>query len=104
MTSLITKATVIFLLFLFAVSAAFAQTGETYFEAGNKKYNLGDYKGALLDYNKAIELNPKDADYYFNAGVAKILWGQKDSGCMDLSKAGEMGVFKAYYVIKKFCN
>jgi len=33
-----------------------------------------------------------------------MLLGQKDSGCLDLSKAGELGYFKAYETIKKYCN
>jgi len=30
--------------------------------------------------------------------------GQKDSGCLDLSKAGELGKFEGYEAIKKYCN
>ena len=33
--------------------------------------NLEDYKGAIQDYNKAIEINPNDADAYNNRGNAK---------------------------------
>jgi hypothetical protein len=36
--------------------------------------------------------------------VTKILLGQKESGCLDLSKAGELGSEKAYESIKQFCN
>jgi len=54
--------------------------------------------------NKAIELDPKDTDAYSNRGVAKLILGQKDSGCLDFSKAGELGYAKAYEAIKEFCN
>jgi hypothetical protein len=30
--------------------------------------------------------------------------GDKNGGCLDLSKAGELGIEKAYEIIKKFCN
>jgi len=30
--------------------------------------------------------------------------GQKDSGCLDLSKAGEMGYMNAYDAIKEYCQ
>jgi len=36
--------------------------------------------------------------------LAKLGLGQKESGCLDLSKAGELGSEKAYEVIKEFCN
>ncbi len=75
-----------------------------YFNRGNAKYELEDYRGAIADYSKAIEINPNDADAYGNRGIAMIKLGQKDSGCLDLSKAGELGYFDAYDVIKEYCN
>jgi hypothetical protein len=41
---------------------------------------------------------------YNNRAFAKFLLGQKESGCMDLSKAGELGHGEAYEAIKKFCK
>jgi len=41
---------------------------------------------------------------YHNRGFAKIKLGQKDSGCQDLSKAGEMGDMDAYDLIKEHCQ
>ena len=51
-----------------------------------------------------MKLAPNNADVYSNRGFAKIALGQKDSGCLDLSKAGEMGFFEAHETIKKYCN
>ena len=36
-----------------------------------QKMSLKQHKEAIADYDKAIELNPKDADAYYNRGVAK---------------------------------
>ncbi|HEX2975602.1 MAG TPA: tetratricopeptide repeat protein, partial [Bacteroidales bacterium] len=41
-----------------------------YYNRGYCKKSLGDLKGAIEDYNKAIELEP-DTSYYFNRGMAK---------------------------------
>ena len=68
------------------------------------KYKIGDYLGAINDYSKAIELDPKFADAYYNRGLAKLGLSKKESGCLDLSKAGELGYAEAYEMIKKYCN
>lgn len=75
----------------------------TYYNRGNAKSDLKDYRGAIEDYTKTIDLIgfPKA---YLTRGLAKIKLGQKDSGCLDLSKAGELGLTEAYGVIKKFCQ
>lgn len=67
------------------------------------KSQLGDYRGAIQDYNKTLELSPKDASSYFNRGLVRIQIKDLD-GCLDLSKAGELGFVGAYDAIRKFCN
>lgn len=42
-----------------------------------EKSSLGDYAGAIADYTKAIELDPKDAVAYFFRGIAKHKLRQK---------------------------
>ena len=42
-----------------------------YFESGKAKFEAGDYAGAIDDYSKAIELDPNNAQAYFNRGLAK---------------------------------
>ncbi|MEK6783296.1 MAG: tetratricopeptide repeat protein [Bacteroidota bacterium] len=71
---------------------------------GLAKSALQDYRGAIEDFNKAIELNPDDSKPYFSRGLAKLKIGQKDSGCLDFSKSGELGNETAYETIKKYCN
>ena len=97
---------VIFVLIIFfslSISCQ-SQTAEEFFEKGIAKANLHDYKGAISDYNKAIEINSDYAEAYYNRGITKIYLGQKDSGCLDLSKAGELGSSQSYEAIKKYCN
>lgn len=42
--------------------------------------------------------------YYYYRGIAKLNSNQIDSGCLDLSKAGELGYKEAYVLIKKYCQ
>jgi tetratricopeptide (TPR) repeat protein len=83
---------------------AYGQTADEYFNRAFDKANLEDDRGAIDDYSKAIELNPNDTMAYYNRGISKLILGQKDEGCVDLSKAGELGYYEAYDMIKKFCN
>jgi tetratricopeptide (TPR) repeat protein len=71
---------------------------------GEIKYNLKDYKGAIIDLTMAVKNNPKDKYAWYYMGWSKLLSGQKDSGCLDLRKSGELGYEKAYNVIRKYCN
>ena len=65
---------------------------------------LIDYSGAIEDFTKVIDINPKNADSYYNRGLLLMINNQKDKGCMDLSKAGELGLSKAYEAIKINCQ
>jgi len=48
---------------------------EEYYDSGVEKANSGDYEGAIKDYDKAIEINPKHAEAYYNRGLAKAYLG-----------------------------
>ena len=39
-----------------------------YFDSAEIKHNRGDYRGAIADYDKAIELDPNYALAYTNRG------------------------------------
>ena len=79
-------------------------SAKTYSERATCFFYLKNYDLALADFKKAIELEPQNYIYYFNRGLLELQIGQKESGCADLSKAGELGYFKAYEMIKKYCN
>lgn len=53
------------LVFVFAVSASFAQeTADDFFNRAVDRQKDGDPDGAIADYTKVIELDPKDADRF----------------------------------------
>ncbi|MCQ2229573.1 MAG: tetratricopeptide repeat protein [Bacteroidales bacterium] len=60
------------------------------------------YTEAMESLNKAIELNKDFAEAYFNRGIINIYLGNEKEGADDLSKAGELGIHKAYNVIKRY--
>jgi tetratricopeptide (TPR) repeat protein len=77
---------------------------KAYYDRGFSKLNLQDYRGAIVDCNNALIINPIYAEAYFVRGAAYVLIGQINTGCIDLSKAGELGYIEAYEVIKQYCK
>jgi tetratricopeptide (TPR) repeat protein len=61
-----------------------------YAERGNRKYGSNDYAGAVLDYDKAIELNPGDASAYCFRGSAKDDLQDYAGAILDYNKAIEL--------------
>ncbi len=57
-----------------------------------------------IRFNKAIEINPNYKNAYFKNGQAKIKLKQKESACLDFSKAGELEKKEDYEMINKYCN
>ena len=62
-------------------------SAETYLTWGNTKYGLGDYKGAIADYDTAIRLKPDLAEAYNNRGSAKAKPGQHFAAITDYDTA-----------------
>ncbi len=61
-----------------------------------------DYAHAIDDYTAALKANPRLAEAYYNRGLCRILSNHKTEGIQDLSRAGELGLYGAYSVIKKY--
>jgi tetratricopeptide (TPR) repeat protein len=76
-----------------------------YYDRAVTKVSLKKYNESLPDFDMAIKLKlPAPELAYIGRGKIKILLGRKESGCLDLSKAGELGSVEAYGLIKKYCN
>jgi tetratricopeptide (TPR) repeat protein len=63
-----------------------------------------DYQAAVVNYTKAIELEEDFSEAYFNRALTYLLLNQRDKAINDLSKAGELGIYKAYSILKKLQN
>ena len=67
------------------------------------KYNLKDYKEAINDFNKVIELDPHYADAYYNRGISKYYTNDLNGACEDAKKSRSLG-FDASELIQISCN
>ena len=83
----LTSATVVMLA---APEPAHAESAAFYYNRGIDKYDNGDYYGAISDYNKAIEINPRYAKAYVNRGIAKRKSGDNYGAISDYNKAIEI--------------
>ncbi len=61
-----------------------------------------DFKTGIAQYSKAIEADADFAEAYFNRGLTYIFIGEEEKGLADLSKAGELGIYRAYNLIQRF--
>ena len=61
-----------------------------------------DYGRAIEDYTRAIAIDANMAEAYYNRGLCAVYRKQLDAGLADLSKAGELGLYSAYSIIKKY--
>ncbi len=72
-----------------------------YYNKANVYCSLKDYKSALEYYSKAIEIDPDFAEAYFNRGLNYFYLNEKLPGSIDVSKSGELGVYKSYNILKR---
>ena len=75
-----------------------------YFDLGNLHCLSEQLVEAIEDYGMAIKLYPYMGDAYLNRGLALIYLKDMEKGCIDLSRAGELGVADAYSIIGKYCE
>ena len=75
-----------------------------YYNLGNLYCLSSEHINSIENYTKAIELYPYMGDAYFNRGLVLIYLKDKEKGCIDLSRAGELGIQDAYSVINKYCE
>ena len=73
-----------------------------HYNIGCVQVQLADYMAAQKSFSRALELDPHFPGAYYGRGVAYILGGQTEQGLSDLSQAGELGLYTAYNLIKKY--
>lgn len=73
-----------------------------YFNKANILCTQKEFQTAISNYSKCIEIDPDFAEAYFNRGLTFLFIGEDSKGLADLSKAGELGIYKAYNLIQRF--
>ncbi len=73
------------------------------YNIGYSRFMMEDYRGALTEFS-LVTKEKKIAEAHFNKALLQIFLEQKEEGCIELGIAGELGLKKAYSVIRKFCN
>lgn len=75
-----------------------------WYNRGTFNAMTGDLHAALVDLDRAIELDPTLAEAWYNRGLVLVFLGRMDEAFDDLSKAGELGLYSAYNIIKRFSS
>ena len=65
---------------------------------------INDITGALESYDKIIRLDSTSAKAYYLRGTGEISLKKNDQACYNFKKAGNLGYFQAYEMIKKYCE
>ncbi|MCQ2068414.1 MAG: tetratricopeptide repeat protein [Bacteroidaceae bacterium] len=73
-----------------------------YYNRGTFYAMTNDMHAALVDFDKAIELDETLAEAWYNRGLVLVLLNRMDDAFRDLSRAGELGIYSAYNIIKRF--
>ena len=56
---------------------------------------------AIDDFTAALQQEPNMAEAYYNRGICYLSNGEKEKASADLSKAGELGLYDAYSLLKR---
>ena len=80
----------------------YPEFAEAYYNRANLMAISGELPAAYDDYTRAIELDADLGEAYYNRGLVQIYMKDTRKGCMDLSKAGELGIAAAYDLLKEF--
>ena len=90
---------------IFILASCNTNSPDFYFKNGNAKYQLKDYRGAINDLNKAIELNPSFMHAYHTRAICYGELKQFNKSLPDFNKAIELDpkyknayLNRAYYV------
>jgi tetratricopeptide (TPR) repeat protein len=74
------------------------------FRSGITLNDQNHYDRALLDFNKALEIEPKSGAAYYRRGVTELNMGNNDGACKDWNMAVQLGNKDAGGMITEHCK
>lgn len=77
---------------------------EFYYNRARAKYFNKDFIGCIIDNSIVIEMNPDFGLAYLNRGLVRVIIGNKEPGCLDLTKAKELGAENAQEIMNEYCK
>ncbi|HGY5538777.1 MAG TPA: tetratricopeptide repeat protein, partial [Prochlorococcus sp.] len=75
-----------------------------YNNRGVAKRKIGNNRGAIIDYNKALEIDPQLTVAYVNRGISQENDGNITGACVDWRQASELGDEMAARWVKETCR
>ena len=77
------------------------------YKSGSAKFQLKDYRGAVADFTKAIELKPEYVEAFYSRAICESKLGKTEKALADFNKVTELNpehknaVFNRAYYIKQ---
>ena len=72
-----------------------------YYNLGCLEAEYGTLENAINDFSMAIDADPLMAEAYYNKAVIFLLQSEENEAAPLLSKAGELGILRAYTLLKQ---
>src|SRR6476469_10694692 len=66
------------------------QPAKKYVKQGIERFSKGDIAGAIVEYDRALTIDPKLADAYLNRGKARRAGGDLDGAISDYDIASDL--------------
>lgn len=85
----------------YSLAIKYNPSASNHFARGLGYYYLKNYKKAVVDMDKGIELNPNIGQYYYDRGDAKELLKDQDGACRDWKMAKAKGYSVPDYKIDR---
>ena len=76
----------------------------TLFDLAEAKIKLKDVEGAHKNFSRIVLFDSTSAKAYYFLGTSEIALEEYDKACRNFKKAGDLGYFDAYEMIKKYCD
>ena len=75
-----------------------------YYYRAIAKGKLGNIKGEIEDFSRAIQYEPNFENAFTQRGLAKYKKGDRTGACLDLNKAVKLGSEDAYNFLIQYCK